>query len=53
MTGGGWARLGGNLPAAYLIGEGLMVALRPRRQTFLSDVADRGTASCQLQPTAR
>ena len=30
-----WLRLGGNLLAAFLVGDGLMVAFAPRRQTLL------------------
>ena len=35
MTGRSWIRLGGNLLASFLIGEGLMVVVAPRRQTLL------------------
>ena len=31
----GWARLSGNMLAAFLVGEGLMVILAPERQTRL------------------
>ena len=30
-----WIRLGGNLLAAFLVGEGLLVAVAPRRQPLL------------------
>lgn len=35
MTSGSWIRLGGNLLAAFLVGEGLLVVVAPRRQTLL------------------
>ena len=35
MSKSDWARLAGNMLAAFLIGEGLMVAVTPTRQTRL------------------
>ena len=35
MSARSWARLGGNMLAAFLIGEGVMVLLRPTRQSVL------------------